>query len=95
MHFSKLVALTAATLAVAHPGEKHDPYAVKREVRARDAMANHAKRSLDACASSDPARQLQQRNIARRARTARELRHARGITARQCHHPPFHPMMQD
>ncbi|EAU33842.1 conserved hypothetical protein [Aspergillus terreus NIH2624] len=81
MHFSKLVALTAATLALAHPGEKHDPQAVRREIHARDIMANQAKRSLDACASTEHARQLQQRNVARRARTARELRKARGITA--------------
>ncbi|KAL4895013.1 Intradiol ring-cleavage dioxygenase [Aspergillus ambiguus] len=81
MHFSKIFALTAATLALAHPGEKHDPQAVRREIHARDIMANQAKRSLDACANLDHAKQLQQRNVARRSRTARELRHARGITA--------------
>ncbi|KAH8430698.1 intradiol ring-cleavage dioxygenase [Aspergillus melleus] len=81
MHFSKLLTLTAATLAVAHPGEKHDHEVLKREIRARDAHAARSKRALDACSTTTHAKQLQQRNIARRARTARELRQARGITA--------------
>ncbi|KAF9887214.1 hypothetical protein FE257_010468 [Aspergillus nanangensis] len=81
MHFFKLFALTAATLTLAHPGEKHDPEIVQREVHARDVMAARAKRAVNACASTDHAKNLQRRNIARRARTARELRHARGISA--------------
>ncbi|KAI9035829.1 intradiol ring-cleavage dioxygenase [Aspergillus affinis] len=81
MHFSKLLTLTAATLAVAHPGEKHDPEVVKREIRARDAHAARSRRALDACSTTTHSKQLQQRNVARRARTAQELRQARGITA--------------
>ncbi|KKK20214.1 hypothetical protein P175DRAFT_0518450 [Aspergillus ochraceoroseus IBT 24754] len=81
MHFSQLFVLTAATLVLAHPGEKHDPAALKREIHARDVQAIRAKRALDACSSSSHAVQLNQRNVARRAHTARELRKARGITA--------------
>ncbi|KOC14517.1 putative GPI anchored dioxygenase [Aspergillus flavus AF70] len=80
MHFTKFLLLSAATLAVAHPGEKHDPHVVKREIHARDALAARSKRGLDACATSEQAKRLQQRNVARRARTVRELRSARGVT---------------
>ncbi|GFG14467.1 hypothetical protein IFM61392_08470 [Aspergillus lentulus] len=81
MHFSKLFLVAAATLAAAHPGEVHDARALKREIRARDAYAVAAKRALDACASTTEAQQLNQRNVARRARTARQLRQSKGITA--------------
>jgi hypothetical protein len=80
MHFSKLLTLSAATLALAHPGEKHDPHIMKREIRARDAHAIRSKRSLDACSTTQHAKRLQQRNIARRAQTVQNLRKARGVT---------------
>ncbi|KAL3480842.1 Intradiol ring-cleavage dioxygenase [Aspergillus californicus] len=81
MRFTGFLTLTAATLALAHPGEKHDPAAIKREIRARDAQAIRARASLDSCSASDAAVQLNQRNVARRAQTTRELRQRRGITA--------------
>lgn len=84
MHLTKFLLLSAATLAVAHPGEKHDPHVVKREIHARDALAARSKRGLDACATSEQAKRLQQRNVARRARTVRELRSARGVTTSRC-----------
>ncbi|KAF7596022.1 hypothetical protein BBP40_003802 [Aspergillus hancockii] len=80
MHFSKLLALSAATLALAHPGEKHDPHVMKREIRARDAHAIRSKRGLDACSTTEHAKRLQQRNVARRAQTVQNLRKARGVT---------------
>ncbi|KAB8234181.1 hypothetical protein ETB97_010478 [Aspergillus alliaceus] len=80
MHFSKLLLLSAATLSLAHPGEKHDPHVLKREIHARDALAARSKRALDACANTEHAKRLQQRTVSRRARTVRELRNARGIT---------------
>ncbi|KAL4963471.1 intradiol ring-cleavage dioxygenase [Aspergillus stella-maris] len=81
MRFSSFFALTAATLALAHPGEKHDPVALKREIHARDVHAVRARQAIDTCSNSDEAVQLRQRNVARRARTTRELREKRGITA--------------
>ncbi|BCS01679.1 intradiol ring-cleavage dioxygenase [Aspergillus luchuensis] len=81
MHFSKLLTLTAATLAFAHPGEKHDHEAVKREIRLRDALAEQARHGVNACSNSHQARQVQQRSVSRRANTARELRSKRGVTA--------------
>ncbi|KAL4939221.1 hypothetical protein BDV06DRAFT_199333 [Aspergillus oleicola] len=81
MRFSSFFALTAATLALAHPGEKHDPVALKREIHARDVQAVRARQALDTCSNSNEAVQLKQRNVARRSRTTRELREKRGITA--------------
>ncbi|PYH75805.1 aromatic compound dioxygenase [Aspergillus uvarum CBS 121591] len=81
MHFSKLFALSAATLAFAHPGEKHDMKAVKREIHLRDALAARAQQGVNACSSSQAAQQVQQRSVARRAQTANELRSKRGITS--------------
>ena len=81
MHFSKLLTLTAATLAFAHPGEKHDHEAVKREIRLRDALAEQARHGVNACSNSHQARQVQQRSVSRRANTARDLRSKRGVTA--------------
>jgi hypothetical protein len=89
MRFSGFLTLTAATLALAHPGEKHDPAALKRDIHARDVQAIKARQALDACSSSNEAVQLNQRNIARRAQTTRELRKSRGITASKC------PVLQD
>ncbi|PYH88612.1 GPI anchored dioxygenase [Aspergillus ellipticus CBS 707.79] len=81
MHFSKFLALTTATLAYAHPGEKHDAHAVKREIHLRDALAARAQQSVGVCSQTQEAKQLQQRTINRRANTAHELRSKRGITA--------------
>ncbi|KAL4778611.1 Intradiol ring-cleavage dioxygenase [Aspergillus varians] len=82
MRLSSFLTLTAATLALAHPGEKHDPAVLKREIRARDAHAVKARDSLNSCSSSTEAVQLSQRNVARRAQTTRDLRKSRGITAK-------------
>jgi hypothetical protein len=84
VQLSKILAVAAACLAapaVAHPGEKHDPHVVKREIYARDAMAAAAKRSLGGCESSLHAWELNKRSVARRARTVHQLRKKRGITA--------------
>ncbi|KAL4916169.1 Intradiol ring-cleavage dioxygenase [Aspergillus aurantiobrunneus] len=81
MRLSAFLAATAATLALAHPGEKHDPAVLKREIKARDVQAVRARQALDSCSKSNAAVQLNQRNIARRAQTTRELRKNRGITA--------------
>lgn len=84
VHLSKLLAVAAACLAapaIAHPGEKHDPHVVKREIHARDVMAAHAKRSLNACENTSQARELNKRSIARRSQTVKKLRQKRGITA--------------
>ncbi|KAF3391673.1 hypothetical protein F1880_007946 [Penicillium rolfsii] len=84
VHLSKILAVAAAFLVgpgVAHPGEKHDPHVLKREIHVRDAMAAAAKRSLGGCESSLHARELNKRSVARRARTVNKLRKKRGITA--------------
>ncbi|KAJ5141011.1 hypothetical protein N7448_004419 [Penicillium atrosanguineum] len=83
VQLSKFLAVAAACLAapaMAHPGEKHDPHMVKREVHARDAMAAVAKRSLGGCENSLHARELAKRNVARRSRTVQQLRNKRGVT---------------
>lgn len=87
MRFSSFLTLTAATLALAHPGEKHDLAVLKREIRARDAQAVRAKQALNTCSNSNAAVQLNKRNIARRARTTRELRKEKGITASESPSP--------
>jgi hypothetical protein len=87
----KILAVAAVCLAapaVAHPGEKHDPHVVKREIHARDTMAAAAKRSLGGCENSLHARELNKRSVARRARTVNQLREKRGITASK-HTPPY------
>jgi hypothetical protein len=84
VQLSKFLAVAAAFLAapaIAHPGEKHDPHVLKREIHTRDAMAAHAKRSLGGCESTIHARELHKRSIARRSRTVQKLRQKRGITA--------------
>jgi hypothetical protein len=87
MRFSSFLTLTAATLALAHPGEKHDPAVLKREIRARDAQAVRARQALNTCSNSNAAVQLNQRNIARRAHTTRELRKEKGITGSESPFP--------
>lgn len=84
VQLSKILAIAAACLAapaVAHPGEKHDPHVLKREIHAREAMASAAKRSLGGCQNSLHARELARRNVARRSHTVQQLRKKRGITA--------------
>jgi hypothetical protein len=81
---SKFLTVAAACLAtrvVAHPGEKHDPHGMKREIHARDAMAAAGKRSLGGCENTLHARELAKRNVARRSRTVQQLRRKRGMTA--------------
>lgn len=75
-----LLAAGLASLAAAHPGEKHNAMKIKREIEARNTMARVASRSLGACAGSLKHRQLVERNIARRSEAARKLREKRGIT---------------
>ena len=80
MKFSQL--LLASSLfspLLAHPGEKHDPHVLKREIYTRDAVANVGKRALDACSTSIDARHLHTKNVERRARTVHDLRKKRGI----------------
>ncbi|EME47032.1 hypothetical protein DOTSEDRAFT_50529 [Dothistroma septosporum NZE10] len=83
VQITKLAALAAAciTPAIAHPGEKHDPAKVKREIIAREHWAHQGKRSLDACSNGETYRRFAARNIERRARKARELREQRGLTS--------------
>jgi hypothetical protein len=85
VQLSKYIAVAAACLAapvVAHPGEKHDPHVVKRELHARDYAAAAAKRSLAGCENSLHARELAKRNVARRSQKVQDLRKKRGVTAR-------------
>ncbi|KAJ5817389.1 Intradiol ring-cleavage dioxygenase core [Penicillium robsamsonii] len=84
VQLSKFLAIAVACLAapvIAHPGEKHDPHVVKREIHTRDSMAVHAKRSLGSCENAFHARELNKRSIARRSRTVQKLRQKRGITS--------------
>jgi hypothetical protein len=84
VQLAKVLAIAAACLAapvVAHPGEKHDPHVLKRELHVRDAMAAAGKRSLGGCESTLHARELAKRNVARRAHTVQKLRQKRGITS--------------
>ncbi|KAJ5660501.1 hypothetical protein N7507_006952 [Penicillium longicatenatum] len=84
VQLSKYIAVAAACLAapvVAHPGEKHDPHVVKRELHARDYAAAAAKRSLAGCENSLHARELAKRNVARRSQKVQNLRKKRGVTA--------------
>lgn len=84
VQLAKVLAVAAACLAapvVAHPGEKHDPHVLKRELHVRDAMAAAGKRSLGGCESTLHARELAKRNVARRAHTVQNLRQKRGITS--------------
>ncbi|KAJ5085073.1 hypothetical protein N7532_009844 [Penicillium argentinense] len=84
VQLSKVLAIAAACLAtpaIAHPGEKHDPHVLKRQIHARDVMAAAGKRSLGGCESTLHARELARRNVARRAHTVQKLREKRGITS--------------
>ena len=83
VHLSKLAAGLSAFSAIApvlaHPGETHDAEHVKRELRIRDHIALHSKRSLAACDNSLKSRALKERALARRAATAKALREERGL----------------
>ncbi|KAF2090984.1 aromatic compound dioxygenase [Saccharata proteae CBS 121410] len=83
---SVAVILGAASLALAHPGEKHDHAHVKREIQQRDHLAARSASSLAKCAGSIKARALQERAVARRAATAEKLRAQRGISDRKPYH---------
>jgi ABC-type hemin transport system ATPase subunit len=72
-------ALLLANFAAAHPGEKHDHEHIKRQIQARDAVANLGQRSLNACSGSESARAIKARSISRRARKVQELREKLGI----------------
>jgi hypothetical protein len=56
VHFSKIASTIAAaasiTPSLAHPGEHHDHHAVKREIAAREHLANHFRRSVDTCSGT-------------------------------------------
>ncbi|RMZ79980.1 hypothetical protein DV738_g2952, partial [Chaetothyriales sp. CBS 135597] len=87
MHFSTLLTLSVSVIGLiapvaSHPGEVHTAARVKRDVAARNHRATAGKRSLDRCAGSIKARELEARNIARRAKTTRDLRAKRGITTK-------------
>ncbi|KAK5788158.1 hypothetical protein VI817_009116 [Penicillium citrinum] len=75
-----MITACLAASVVAHPGEKHDPHTLKRDIHARDVMAAAGKRSLGGCESTLQARELAKRNVARRAHTVQKLRQKRGIT---------------
>lgn len=79
MHFSKLLLAALAAPILAHPGEKHDPHVLKREIHARDAFANMGKRALDACSTSWEARRLIKKNVQRRAERVNALREKGGF----------------
>ncbi|TKX24568.1 dioxygenase-like protein 1 [Elsinoe australis] len=79
--FGSIAAIALITPAFAHPGEHHDPHHVKREIDARERLADKIRRSIDACKDSTQHRQLAARSANRRARVANELREKRGITA--------------
>lgn len=84
-----LGALATSCLTVSvngHPGEKHDKLALKREIEARHTMATAGKRALGKCADSLKHRQLMQRSVERRARSAKMLREKRGIEASKCNY---------
>lgn len=80
MQFSKLLLAALATPILAHPGEKHDPHVLKREIHARDAFAHMGKRALDSCSTSLGARHLNKKNVQRRAERVNALREKRGIS---------------
>ncbi|RMZ84023.1 hypothetical protein DV737_g1363, partial [Chaetothyriales sp. CBS 132003] len=79
VHLSKVLTLCVSAIGLiapvaSHPGEVHDASQVKRDIAVRNHLAAMGKRSLSACAGSVEARQLEARNIARRAKKTRDLR---------------------
>lgn len=87
VNISKLASALAATSiissAVAHPGEHHEKRELDNHITQRQAAAAAGKRSLGACENSARRRDLESRNIARRAQTAKDLRAKRGIKTRK------------
>ncbi|GAW18053.1 hypothetical protein ANO14919_075220 [Xylariales sp. No.14919] len=82
--FPSLVLASASLLAgyaTAHPGEKHDPTHLKRELVARDNAASIGARSLGTCSNSAAAQALKSRSIKRRAEAVMDIRKKRGLTA--------------
>lgn len=77
--FSKFSGLALVASAIAHPGEKHSPSKLKRDLAIRDAHAQMGARSLAQCQNSAGAQALKQRSIQRRADTVKALREKRGI----------------
>lgn len=77
--FSKFSGLALVASAIAHPGEKHNPAKLKRDLAIRDAHAQLGARSLEQCSNSAGAQALKQRSIQRRADTVQALREKRGI----------------
>ncbi|OTA97278.1 hypothetical protein M434DRAFT_391991 [Hypoxylon sp. CO27-5] len=79
--FSNLAIAALASYAAAHPGEKHDPVRMKRELVARDYAAQVGARSLASCSNSASAQALKSRSIKRRANAVKNIRQKRGIQA--------------
>lgn len=79
MRLSNLLLAALVTPLFAHPGEKHDADVVKREMKARDAFAHLGKRGLDTCSTLLEARNLDRKNVHRRAETVRMLKKKRGL----------------
>jgi hypothetical protein len=84
-HFSKIYSTIAAaafiTPSLAHPGEHHDHNAVKREIAAREHLANHFRRSVDTCSGTEESASLAAHSVARRSKIVSELRLKRGIAS--------------
>jgi hypothetical protein len=78
---STIAAAALITISLAHPGEHHDHHAVKREIAAREHLANHFRRSVDTCSGTEKSTSLATRSTARRSKLASELRLNRGIAA--------------
>ncbi|KAI5261987.1 aromatic compound dioxygenase [Aureobasidium subglaciale] len=85
VQFSKVAGTVAAAAfivpSLAHPGEHHDHHAVKREIVAREHLANQFRRSVDTCSGTEKSTSLAARSAARRNKIANELRLKRGITS--------------
>ncbi|KAK8104575.1 aromatic compound dioxygenase [Apiospora kogelbergensis] len=79
-------ALAACDVAMAHPGEDTGAGQIKRDAVSYNHAHQHMLRAMSGCANSPPVLARQQRAVARRAETARQLREKRGIS---------HPMKRD
>ncbi|KAM0324978.1 hypothetical protein ACHAPQ_008164 [Fusarium lateritium] len=79
LKFVSSTVLLLAQLASSHPGEKHDHEHIKRQIQARDNVANLGQRSLNSCSGSQHAHALKARSISRRARKVQQLRKRLGI----------------
>ncbi|KAI1090153.1 Intradiol ring-cleavage dioxygenase [Rostrohypoxylon terebratum] len=79
--FTNLALAALAGYAVAHPGETHNAYHMKRELVARDNAAQLGARSLASCSNSAASQALKKRSIKRRANAVKNIRQKRGIQA--------------